>query len=132
MPEGYLSDNEGVDEDRPSNKASFATNSSKRLAIRKIVLGPFFGDTEESDALKPFETHLFFSKYRLDFIYLSKWSFIHYFIFRFQVTLRKVTIHFIKSQLPERQLLLQCRHRPPPHLAQHIQNPNLQTSIEML
>lgn len=61
VPEGYLSDNEGVDEDRPSNKASFATNSSKRLAIRKIVLGPFFGDTEESDALKPFETHLFFS-----------------------------------------------------------------------
>ncbi|CAO3638427.1 unnamed protein product [Mucor hiemalis] len=59
VPEGYLSDNEGVDEDRPSNKASCVSSSSKRLAIRKIVLGPFVGETEESDALKPFETHLF-------------------------------------------------------------------------
>lgn len=67
VPEGYLSDNEGVegedDDDRVMSKASSLTSSTKRIAVRKIVLGPFFeGETEDSDVMKPFETNFFVGK----------------------------------------------------------------------
>ncbi|KAI9484131.1 MAG: chromatin assembly factor 1 subunit A-domain-containing protein [Benjaminiella poitrasii] len=63
VPEGYLSDNEGVegeyDDERVIHKSlQSSKNTSKRVAIRKIVLGPFFeGETEEDEVMKPFETH---------------------------------------------------------------------------
>ncbi|KAI8645240.1 chromatin assembly factor 1 subunit A-domain-containing protein [Parasitella parasitica] len=61
VPEGYLSDNEGVEEgDRQQklSKPSDLQNSSKRIAFRKIVLGPFFeGEAAmEDEAMRPFET----------------------------------------------------------------------------
>ncbi|GAA5811084.1 hypothetical protein MFLAVUS_004513 [Mucor flavus] len=64
VPEGYLSDNEGVEDeeygDRDVGKALNVTSSTKRIAVRKIVLGPYFeGETEEDDAMKPFETQFF-------------------------------------------------------------------------
>lgn len=66
VPEGYLSDNEGVEDedegDRPSNKPAFnqQKNGSKRGTFRKIVLGPLFeGETEDDEVMKPFATHLF-------------------------------------------------------------------------
>ncbi|KAI7903634.1 chromatin assembly factor 1 subunit A-domain-containing protein [Cokeromyces recurvatus] len=61
VPEGYLSDNEGVegehDDDRVIHKSlQYHKSTSKRVAIRKIVLGPFFeGETEEDETMKPFE-----------------------------------------------------------------------------
>lgn len=72
VPEGYLSDNEGVEgedeDDRITVKASIFANPSKRIAVRKIVLGPFF-EGEGDDILKPFETNFFFGKWFI-FIFL--------------------------------------------------------------
>jgi hypothetical protein len=62
VPEGYLSDSEGVEEDDGHDRMmgkSRSHNSSKRLIIRKIVLGPFFEGETEDEALRPFETHFF-------------------------------------------------------------------------
>ncbi|KAG1183628.1 hypothetical protein G6F36_008310 [Rhizopus arrhizus] len=60
VPEGYLSDNEGVEgEHDESNRPSIRLpNSSKRTMIRKVVLGPFFErETEEDELVKPFSTN---------------------------------------------------------------------------
>lgn len=67
VPEGYLSDNEGVEgedySERGVDKPLNTTSSTKRVAIRKIILGPFFeGETEEDVAMKPFETQFFVGK----------------------------------------------------------------------
>ncbi|KAI9360981.1 chromatin assembly factor 1 subunit A-domain-containing protein [Pilaira anomala] len=64
VPEGYLSDNEGVEgedcSERGVDKPLNTTSSTKRVAIRKVILGPFFeGETEEDVAMKPFETQFF-------------------------------------------------------------------------
>ncbi|KAG1473316.1 hypothetical protein G6F56_001018 [Rhizopus delemar] len=49
VPEGYLSDNEGVEgSDRSSTRQP---NSSKKTMIRETVLGPYF---EESEIMRPF------------------------------------------------------------------------------
>ncbi|KAL7320499.1 hypothetical protein PS15m_000385 [Mucor circinelloides] len=59
VPEGYLSDNEGVEEGERSGKPSYPQNSSRRLAVRQIVLGPFFEGEDsamEDEVLRPFET----------------------------------------------------------------------------
>lgn len=75
VPEGYLSDNEGVEGEeygeRDISKASNATSSTKRIAVRKIVLGPYFeGETEEDEAMKPFETQFFVGKYFIKCLFL--------------------------------------------------------------
>jgi hypothetical protein len=45
---------------------SRSQNSSKRLTIRKIVLGPFFeGEIEEDEALRPFGTQFFTGKIKV-------------------------------------------------------------------
>ncbi|RCH86215.1 Chromatin assembly factor 1, subunit A, partial [Rhizopus stolonifer] len=61
VPEGYLSDNEGVDDEHGgTERAHPVKNSSKRVTIRKVVLGPFFeGESEENEAFRPFETQFF-------------------------------------------------------------------------
>ncbi|KAI9280018.1 chromatin assembly factor 1 subunit A-domain-containing protein [Sporodiniella umbellata] len=53
VPEGYLSDNEGVEgSERPSTRQ---TNSQRKMVIREIVFGPYYeGESEESDTMKPF------------------------------------------------------------------------------
>ncbi|KAL9538657.1 hypothetical protein MBANPS3_010766 [Mucor bainieri] len=59
VPEGYLSDNEGVEEGERSSKSLYPQNASKRLAVRQIVLGPCFEGEDsamEDEALRPFET----------------------------------------------------------------------------
>lgn len=73
VPEGYLSDNEGVEDeeygDRDVGKALNITSSTKRIAVRKIVLGPYFeGETEEDDNMKPFETQFFVGKCLIEFV----------------------------------------------------------------
>lgn len=67
MPEGYLSDSEGVedeDEEGKMNKPSFQHKSGpKRATIRKIILGPLFeGEAEEDEVMKPFATQFFLGK----------------------------------------------------------------------
>lgn len=65
VPEGYLSDNEGVEgeheDDRVTVKAS-TLSTNKRIAVRKIVMGPFFEGNDHDDLLKPFETNFFVGK----------------------------------------------------------------------
>lgn len=68
VPEGYLSDNEGVEEEEEKyNRFVGKSSSSKRIAVRKIVLGPHFqGETEEDEVMKPFETNFFIGKVQID------------------------------------------------------------------
>ncbi|KAK4511579.1 uncharacterized protein ATC70_012795 [Mucor velutinosus] len=60
VPEGYLSDNEGVEEGgERSGKPLYPQNASKRLAVRQVVLGPFFEGEDaamEDEVMRPFET----------------------------------------------------------------------------
>ncbi|KAG0177155.1 hypothetical protein DFQ28_000375 [Apophysomyces sp. BC1034] len=71
VPEGYLSENEGVDSDE--NEASATTggqtvtrpklqqSTNKRTLIRQIILGPSFendGDESDDELLRPYETKL--------------------------------------------------------------------------
>ncbi|KAI8878003.1 hypothetical protein K501DRAFT_297893 [Backusella circina FSU 941] len=58
VPEGYLSDSEGIeDEEGHTDKSKHKSHtSSKRVAIRKVILGPFFqGEGDEDEVMKPFE-----------------------------------------------------------------------------
>ncbi|KAI8356772.1 chromatin assembly factor 1 subunit A-domain-containing protein [Choanephora cucurbitarum] len=63
VPEGYLSDSEGVDDedkDSKDDRMHSIKHASKRVAIRKVVLGPYFeGETEEMEVFKQFETQFF-------------------------------------------------------------------------
>jgi hypothetical protein len=58
VPEGYLSDSEGMEDEEghASKHKSHSSRSSKRVVIRKVVLGPFFqGEGDEDEVMKPFE-----------------------------------------------------------------------------
>ncbi|KAI8368204.1 chromatin assembly factor 1 subunit A-domain-containing protein [Radiomyces spectabilis] len=67
VPEGYLSDSEGVDTDDEDYKKSRSQGvtlrpaSRKHLTIRQVVIGPLYEDVDghvEDDALKPYETKM--------------------------------------------------------------------------
>lgn len=63
MPEGYLSDSEGVDDEEGESRRVSVKHASKRVAIRKVVLGPYFeGETEEMEVFRQYETHFFTGK----------------------------------------------------------------------
>ncbi|KAI8375893.1 chromatin assembly factor 1 subunit A-domain-containing protein [Blakeslea trispora] len=60
VPEGYLSDSEGVDDEEGESRRVSVKHASKRVAIRKVVLGPYFeGETEEMEVFRQYETHFF-------------------------------------------------------------------------
>ncbi|KAF7727736.1 hypothetical protein EC973_007195 [Apophysomyces ossiformis] len=70
VPEGYLSENEGVDSDSEKSggtgsqtivRSKLQQNSSKRTMIRQVILGPCFendnGQTDD-ELMKPYETKM--------------------------------------------------------------------------
>lgn len=64
MPEGYLSDNEGVEGEHDQlNKPRTANAPKKKAVIRKVVLGPYFeGETDQDETMKPFEMQFLIGK----------------------------------------------------------------------